>query len=178
MSSPGLRGLPTGAEGACRSRTMPASEPAGRRSMIVLDTLNIGIIGAGGIAQKLHLPDIARTPGLRVTALAGRKESRLRSLAERFDVPRITTDAQAILTDDSIQGVIIATPHPLHVSAGLAALRAGKHVFMQKPLCGDMAEADAFAEAVTASDRTVLCLPHFNDAAYRARALAREGAIG
>ena len=65
-----------------------------------MDTLNIGIIGAGGIAQKLHLPDIARTPGLRVTALAGRKESRLRSLAERFDVPRITTDAQAILTDE------------------------------------------------------------------------------
>jgi len=143
-----------------------------------MDTLNVGIIGAGGIAQKLHLPDIARTHGLRVTALSGRKESRLRSLAERFDVQRITTDPENILADDSIQGVIIATPHPLHVSAGLAALRSGKHVFMQKPLCGDMAEADAFAEAVAASDRTVLCLPHFSDAVYRARELARDGAIG
>ena len=115
-----------------------------------METLNVGIIGAGGIAQKLHLPDIARTPGLQVTAIQGRKEHRLRPLAERFDVPRITTDAGAILADDSIQGVIIATPHPQHVSAGLAALQAGKHVFMQKPLCGDMAEADSFAAAVEA----------------------------
>src|SRR5438105_78079 len=143
-----------------------------------MDTLNVGIIGAGGIAQKLHLPDIARTPGLRVTCLAGRKEQRLRSLAERFDVPRITTDYEALLADDSIQGVVIATPHPLHVRYGLAALQAGKHVFMQKPLCGDMGEANAFAQAVEASDRTVLCLPHFGDATYRARQLVQEGAIG
>ena len=143
-----------------------------------MDNLNVGIIGAGGIAQKLHLPDIARTPGLRVTCLAGRKEHRLRSLAERFNVPRITTDLEALLADDSIQGVVIATPHPLHVRYGLAALKAGKHVFMQKPLCGDMGEANAFAEAVERSDRTVLCLPHFGDATYRARSLVREGAIG
>jgi predicted dehydrogenase len=143
-----------------------------------MDTLNVGIIGAGGIAQKLHLPDIARTPSLRVTCLAGRKEQRLRTLAERFDVPRITTDYQTLLADDSIQGVIIATPHPLHVRYGLEALKAGKHILMQKPLCGEMREADAFAEAVAASDRTVLCLPHFSDAAYRARQLIREGAIG
>jgi predicted dehydrogenase len=143
-----------------------------------METLNVGIIGAGGIAQKLHLPDIARTPGLQVTAIQGRKEHRLRSLAERFDVPRITTDPQALFSDDSIGGVIIATPHPQHVAAGLEALRAGKHVFMQKPLCGDMAEADAFAAAVEGSDRTVFCLPHFGDAAYRTRQLVHEGAIG
>jgi predicted dehydrogenase len=49
---------------------------------------------------------------------------------------------------------------------------------MQKPLCGDMAEADAFAEAVAATDRTVLCLPHYGDVAYKARQMVREGAIG
>src|SRR5437764_502946 len=126
-----------------------------------MDTLNVGIIGAGGIAQKLHLPDIARTPGLTVTCLAGRKKQRLRPLAERFDVPRITTDYQAVLADDSIAGVVIALPHPLHVPVGLQALKAGKHILMQKPLCGELAEADAFAAAVAASDRTVFCLPHF-----------------
>src|SRR5438309_388107 len=143
-----------------------------------MEVLNVGIIGAGGIAQKLHLPEIARTPGLRVTCLAGRKEHRLRSLAERFDVPHTTTDYRALLADDRIEGVIIATPHPLHVRWGLKALKAGKHILMQKPLCGDMAEADAFAEAVAASDRTVLCLPHFGDATYRAREMVRASAIG
>src|SRR4051794_5410439 len=127
----------------CRGEPNRARRPRHARDCD-MDTMNVGIIGAGGIAQKLHLPDIARTPGLRVTCLAGRKEHRLRSLAERFDVPRITTDFEALLADDSIQGVVIATPHPLHVRYGLEALKAGKHVFMQKPLCGDMDEANAF----------------------------------
>src|SRR5437870_8814452 len=102
--------------------------PAARRRWTPMDTLNVGIIGAGGIAQKLHLPEIARTPGLRVTCLAGRKEPRLRSLAERFDVPHTTTDYRALLADDAIQGVVIALPHPLHVRWGLEALKAGKHI--------------------------------------------------
>ena len=58
-----------------------------------MDTLNVGIIGAGGIAQKLHLPDIARTPGLRVTCLAGRKEQRLRSLCSSLGCGAVATGA-------------------------------------------------------------------------------------
>ena len=49
-----------------------------------------------------------------------------------------------------------------HVSWGLEALRAGKHIFMQKPLCGDMGEANAFVDAAARTDRTVLCPPHFS----------------
>src|SRR6266702_6996931 len=152
-----------------RLASSSSSRSSEDRATPAMEVLNVGIIGAGGIAQKLHLPDIAQTPGLRVTCLAGRKEQRLRSLAERFDVPHLTGDYQELLADDAIQGVVIALPHPLHVRWGLEALKAGKHILMQKPLCGDMAEADAFAEAVAATDRTVLCLPQFGDATYRAR---------
>src|SRR5438045_4307804 len=102
---------------------------------------NIGIIGAGGIAQKLHLPQIADVPDTRVTWLSGRRESRLRSLAERFDVPRWTGDYREMLADDALHGVIIALPHPLHVPVALEALAASKHLLVQKPLCGDMQEA-------------------------------------
>lgn len=49
--------------------------------------MNVGIIGAGGIAQKLHLPQLAQQKEMRVTHLCGRKESRLKTLAGRFDVP-------------------------------------------------------------------------------------------
>lgn len=139
---------------------------------------NVGIIGAGGIAQKLHLPQLAQLPGVRVTWLQGRKEHRLRSLAERFDVPRWTTEAGELLADDDLDGIIIATPHPLHVPQGLEALAAGKHLLMQKPLCGDMEEANAFVAAVEKSDRTVLVLPHFAPEIYRSRELIQEGAIG
>jgi predicted dehydrogenase len=140
--------------------------------------MNVGIIGAGGIAQKLHLPQIAGMEGMRVTHLSGRKESRLRTLAERFDVPHWTTDHRSLLADDSLEGVVVALPHPLHVPIGLEALAAGKHLLMQKPLCGDMGEADAFVQAVERTDRTVLVLPHFAPEIYRTRALVAEGVIG
>lgn len=140
--------------------------------------MNIGIIGAGGIAQKLHLPQLAESSEMRVMHLIGRKEHRLKTLAERFDVPNWGTDAAALLADDRIDGVIVALPHPQHVEVGLQVLAAGKHLLMQKPLCGDMEEADAFVRAVEATDRTVLVLPHFSPELYRTRELVQAGAIG
>lgn len=140
--------------------------------------MNVAIIGAGGIAQKLHLPQLARLPGVRITHLSGRKESRLRILAERYDVPNITTDYRAILADDSVHGVIVANPHPLHVPVGLEVLAAGKHLMMQKPLCADMGEANAFVAAVEHTDRTVLVLPHFAPEIYLSRDLVASGVLG
>nr|AQQ74428.1 hypothetical protein [uncultured bacterium] len=140
--------------------------------------MNVGIIGAGGIAQKLHLPQIAGMAEMRVTHLCGRKESRLRTLADRFAVPHWSTDHQALLSDDTLDGIIIALPHPLHVPVGLDVLAAGKHLMMQKPLCGDLDEANAFVEAAEKTNRTVLVLPHFAPEIYRTRELVDAGAIG
>jgi predicted dehydrogenase len=65
------------------------------------------------------------------------------------------------------------------VQWGIKALRAGKHLYMQKPLCGDMAEADAFvAEVEKHPGRVVLCLPHFDDAVQTVRKHVRDGVIG
>lgn len=140
--------------------------------------MNIGIIGAGGIAYKLHLPQLTTIPGVRVTHLAGREEHRLRILAEKYDVPYCTTDYQALLADDRVDAVVVALPHPLHVPFGLQVLQAGKHLLMQKPLCGRMDEADRFVEAVERSDRIVYCLPHFGSEVRKARQLLQSGAIG
>jgi len=140
--------------------------------------LNVGIIGAGGIARKLHLPQLSAMPEVKVTHLAGRKPERLRLLAEQFEAPHWTTDYRALLAEDSLDAVVVATPHPQHVSIGLEALAAGKHLLMQKPLCGDRAEADRFVEAVAASDRTVLALPHYGAEIYKIRELVESGIIG
>ncbi len=140
--------------------------------------MNVGILGAGGIALKLHLPQIAAMPEMRVTAIQGRKDSRLRRLAEQHQIPRWTTDPRDLLADDTLDGIIVALPHPLHVSAGVEVLAAGKHLLMQKPLCDSMIDAHRFVEAVEASDRTVLVMPHFAPEIYRTRELIAEGAIG
>ncbi len=126
----------------------------------------------------MHLPQLAGMPEMKVTHLAGRKPSRLRLLAERFDVPHWTTDYRDLLADDKIEGILIGLPHPLHVPVGLEVLAAGKHLMMQKPLCGDLEEANQFVAAVEKTDRTVLALPHFGAEIYRCRELVDSGAIG
>ena len=140
--------------------------------------MNIGIIGAGGIANKFHLPEMARIPGARVTHLAGRNLDRLQKLAAHFDIPNVTRDYAALLEGDAVDAVIVAAPHTAHVPLGLQALAAGKHLLMQKPLCADMDEADAFLAAAERSDRTVMCLPHFGHEIYACRELIAQGKIG
>ncbi len=141
--------------------------------------VRVGIIGAGGIAAKMHLPELtAEHERCEVVLLSGRKESRLRVLCEKFDVPDFTTDYGAVISDPTVDAVCVATPHPQHVKWGLEALRAGKHVFMQKPLCGEMVEANAYVDAAAQTDRTVLCLPHFSAPVWSIRRLIDEGMLG
>jgi predicted dehydrogenase len=145
-----------------------------------MSRLRIGIIGAGGIAAKLHLPELAELADrAEVVLIAGRNETRLALLRERFNVPRSTTDYEDVINGPAVDAVIVATPHPQHVAWGVRALEAGKHVYMQKPLSGDMGEADAFvASCERHADRVVFCLPHFDDAVQGVRDLVRGGGIG
>lgn len=140
----------------------------------------IGIIGAGGIAAKLHLPELAElNDRAQVTLISGRRDARLQLLCQRFAVARHTNDYDAVIADENVDAVIVATPHPNHVEWGIKALRAGKHLLMQKPLCGEMAEADAFVAEVEKHPRlTVLCLPHFPDAVHTVRQHVLAGDIG
>lgn len=121
--------------------------------------LRVGVLGAGGIAAKLHLPEMQTVADAKVTVLAGRKASRLETLCRKFDVPRWTHSYDEVVADPAIDAVIICLPHPLHVRYGLAALAAGKHVHIQKPLSTSLAEASDFVKAVETGDRTVLALP-------------------
>jgi len=144
-----------------------------------MDDIGVGIIGAGGIAALSHLPEIAKVDGLRVVNIAGRKERRLKLLADRHGIPRYVTSWDDLLSDDAVQAVIVGLPHPLHAEAGLKALRAGKHLFMQKPLCATMDEADALvAECEARPDQAVYCRPSFSATVQKMRELVAAGAIG
>ncbi len=141
--------------------------------------LNVGILGAGGIAALSHLPEVADIAGMRVTHLCGRRESRLRLLCERFDVPRFSTTWAALLSDEDLDAVIVALPHPLHAEAGLAVLERGLHLFMQKPLCATLYEADQLLRASEARPgQIVYCRPSFDAAVYEMRRQLAAGAIG
>ena len=144
-----------------------------------MTTLRVGIVGAGGIAAKRHLPEMQTVPDARVTLIAGRRQSRLDILCRKFDVPASTQDYEAVVSDPEIDAVIIALPHPLHVEWGVKALQGGKHVYMQKPLSTSLDEADRFVQAVDRSDRTVLALPYSSSPTILAiRKQISEGKLG
>ncbi|MCH7988840.1 MAG: Gfo/Idh/MocA family oxidoreductase, partial [Planctomycetes bacterium] len=144
-----------------------------------MSKLRVGIIGAGGIAAKLHLPEMLSVEDAEVTLISGRRESRLKTLCRKFDVPQWTQSYDDVVSDAGIDAVIISLPHPLHVEWGLKSLDAGKHVFMQKPLSTSMDEADRFVEAAENTDRTVFALPYVSrPPVLAARQMAREGKLG
>lgn len=141
--------------------------------------INVGILGAGGIAALSHLPEIAQVEGMQVTHICGRRESRLRLLCERFAVPRFSTNWQALLHDDGLDAVIVALPHPLHAEAGLAVLERGLHLFMQKPLCTTIDEANRLVSASESRpNQIVYCCPSFSPIVYEMRRQLAAGAIG
>ena len=145
-----------------------------------MSKIRFGIIGAGGIAAKLHLPELADLRDrAEVTLISGRHQHRLDRLRQQFPmVAATTTDYEEVIASDKVDAVIIATPHTHHVQWGIEAIKAGKHVLMQKPLCADLEEADAFVKAVEASDRTVLVMPHFQPQVYTILEDMKAGKLG
>ena len=141
--------------------------------------INVGILGAGGIAALSHLPEIADVYGMQVTHICGRTERRLRLLCERFQVPRYSTSWSDLLADDELDAVIVALPHPLHAEAGLAVLQHGLHLFMQKPLCTTVEEANQLVEASAARPaQVVYCRPSFDAVVYEMKRQLAAGAVG
>lgn len=141
--------------------------------------INVGILGAGGIAALSHLPEIAQIEGMRVTHICGRRERRLRLLCERYDIPRYSSSWHDLLNDEALDAVIVALPHPLHAEAGLAVLERGCHLFMQKPLCTSLREADQLVLASESrSSQVVYCRPSFSASLYEIRRQIAAGAIG
>ena len=141
--------------------------------------IKVGILGAGGIAALSHLPEIALLEDMQVTHICGRRESRLRLLCERFAVPRFSTNWDDLLNDDSLDAVIVALPHPRHAEAGLAVLERGFHLFMQKPLCTTMDEANQLVAASESRPQQIAyCLPWFRPVVYEMRRQVAAGAVG
>jgi predicted dehydrogenase len=109
-------------------------------------TLGLGMIGCGGFAE-FTLGIFADMPELRIAALTDRNAARAEQMAQRYHAP-VLADDMAVIGDPSVDLVVIATPPAFHGPQTLAALRAGKHVFVEKPLATSLDEANAILEAL------------------------------
>lgn len=124
-------------------------DPIGDRSRDV----GVGVCGAGSFVKSVHLPALRRARGFSVRAIATASPLNARDTARRFGAARATTDLTEILGDDSIDLVLVGTRHHLHAAQALMALRAGKHVLVEKPLCLDEGEITPLLQEARRSRR-------------------------
>jgi polar amino acid transport system substrate-binding protein len=97
--------------------------------------VNIGFIGAGSYAQSHLLPNIPKNKKVSLRGVMTATSASSRSVAKRYGFEFCTGNEKDILEDENINTIFIATRHDSHAEFVLKALKAGKHVFVEKPLC-------------------------------------------
>ena len=139
-----------------------------------------GIVGCGDVTEVKSGPAFQRVPGSSLAAVMRRDGAKARDYAERHGVPRWSDDARDVIEADDVDAIYVATPPSSHAAYVLQAARAGKPVYVEKPMARTVAEAEAMVAACADAG-----VPLF--VAYYRRALPRfafvrerlaEGAIG
>ena len=103
-----------------------------------------GIMGTAGIARKQFLPALREAGGI-AAVVAGRDLARAEEYAARQGIGRAVQGYQALLDDPGVDAIYLPLPNSLHAEWTIKALRAGKPVLCEKPLCGTLAETRAGA---------------------------------
>ena len=139
-----------------------------------------GFIGCGEVAELKSGPAFNEVEGSSVVAVMSRKESHARSYAERHGVKRWYTDPQQIINDPDVNAIYVATPPSSHATYAIMSMKAGKPVYVEKPLASSYEDC---ARVNRVSEQTgVPCfvayyrryLPYFR----RVKELIHNGAIG
>jgi len=113
-------------------------------------TIRIGFIGAGGICKSRHFPGLAKLEGVEVKTVCNRSEASSKKVASEWAIPEIDTDWRKLVERDDLDAVFIGTWPYMHKDMSVAALEAGKHVFCQARMSGDLDEAK---QMVAAADK-------------------------
>ena len=99
-----------------------------------MKTLNVGIVGAGRIGN-VHAQSITyHIPQARVVRVTDVNAQAAQALAERYGIPAWGTDYMEIVRDPQVDAVLVCSPTPTHAQIAIEAMRAGKHVFCEKPV--------------------------------------------
>ena len=99
-----------------------------------MKTINWGFIGCGEVTEKKSGPAFSEVEGSHVEAVMSRSEAKARLYAERHHIRKWYTDAQELIDDPDVNAVYIATPPSSHATFAIMAMRAGKPVYVEKPL--------------------------------------------
>ncbi|MDZ4858332.1 MAG: Gfo/Idh/MocA family oxidoreductase [Candidatus Hydrogenedentes bacterium] len=140
-----------------------------------------GMIGCGKIAEILHLPDYVACPEAEITAVCDANRELAERMAAQF-APKsaVYTDYRKMLATEKLDGVTVALPNYLHAPVTIAALRAGCHVMVEKPMAATSAETTAMCnEARKAKKLLMVNQAQRRSALHRkAREVVASGVLG
>lgn len=142
-------------------------------------TVRIGFIGAGWWATAIQMPYFARRDDVQLVAVCRPGPAELAVVQQQFGFAVATEDYRELVQLD-LDGVIVASPHVLHYEHAAAALRAGHHVMVEKPMCLQVAHARELLQLAEQHQRQIV-IPQgwsFTKYAREARRLMRAGVIG
>lgn len=139
-----------------------------------------GFIGCGEVTERKSGPAFNKIEGSCIVAVMSRSKEKAASYAERHNIPRYYTDAQSLINDPQVNAVYIATPPSSHATYAIMAMKAGKPVYVEKPLAASYMDCQRVMHI--SAQTGVPCfvayyrrnLPYFN----KVRSLINEGVIG
>jgi UDP-N-acetylglucosamine 3-dehydrogenase len=144
-----------------------------------MDRLRIGMIGLGWFGE-IHCDAIIGVANLELAALCTRTPERLAAMSSKFKVRKATRDYRELLADPDIDAVSIVTMWDQHTEPTIAALDAGKHVFLEKPMASTVEDCRKIIAAAKRS-RGILQIGHicrFNPRYRTAKQAIEAGSIG
>lgn len=142
--------------------------------------VKVGLIGSGRVTSTRHIPALQRLPNAEVIALADTDSVCLQHVADQFRIPHRYSDVRALLENQAVDVVGVCVPVLFHAEVALAAIEAGKHVLIEKPLTLTLTEADGLIEHARRSSAKVMV--GFNLRWHRlvrqARDVIQQGGLG
>jgi UDP-N-acetylglucosamine 3-dehydrogenase len=122
---------------------------------MVLDRIKCGIIGLGWFGEH-HIDALKALPLADVSAVCTRREARLKEVASKYDIPEYYTNYHDLLDNDDIDMVSVVTHVKDHKDITIDALKAGKHVFLEKPMADNVTECDQIIKEVEKTEKNFM----------------------
>ena len=144
-----------------------------------MSTVTVGIIGAGIIGRS-HMDRYKKIGGVNMAVVCDINAEAAKKAAADFGIPKVETDFRKVLAMKELQAVDVCLHNNLHAPVSIAAMKAGKHVYCEKPLAGSYVDARAMVEASKRTGRHLAMQlgTIFSDGTLAAKRLIDDGALG
>jgi len=121
-----------------------------------MDIVKVAIIGLGGVAQLIHLPNISKIKSVQLQSVAEIKASRRIAISEKFNIPEHYKDHRELLDKSDVDAVIITTPTGLHKQVAIDCLNANKDVLVEKPIARNYKEAVSILQVAKKNNKKLM----------------------